>query len=96
MGVPVITLAGELHMSRVGASLLRCAGLAELVAPNAAEYVSIAVELARDAGRRQSLRAELRARLLASPLLDHSGFTRKLEAHCREAWRLCCARQRVA
>jgi predicted O-linked N-acetylglucosamine transferase (SPINDLY family) len=93
MGVPVITLAGEVHMSRVGATLLRSAGLDDLVAHSAAEYVDIAVALAGDAARRHSLRAGLRARLQASPLLDHAGFTRQLEAHCRRAWGAWCERQ---
>ena len=90
MGVPVVTLAGEVHMSRVGASLLHSAGLDQLIALDEAEYVRIAIELAHDAARRQSLRAELRSRLAASPLLDHAGFTRKLEAHCRQVWRAWC------
>lgn len=93
MGVPVVTLAGEVHMARVGASLLRGAGLDELVARNAAEYVNIAVALAADSARRDALRAGLRARLQGSPLLDHAGFTRQLEAHCRRAWGAWCERQ---
>ncbi len=96
MGVPVITLAGEVHMSRVGATLLHCAGLDELVARDASEYVDMAVRLAGNASARASLRAGLRARLMDSPLLDHAGFTRKLEAHCRRAWGVWCERQRVA
>ena len=91
MGVPVVTLAGEVHMSRVGASILRCAGLESLVAQSAADYVAIAVALARDGGRRASLRAGLRDRLLASPLLDHAGFTRQFEQHCRQSWETWCA-----
>ena len=96
MGVPVIALAGEVHMSRVGATILRCTGLDDLVADDAADYANIAIALAVDADRRKSLRAGLRTRLLASPLLDHAGFTRKLEAHCRRAWSEWCGRQRVA
>jgi protein O-GlcNAc transferase len=96
MGVPVITLAGDVHMSRVGASILHCSGLDQLIARDEAEYVRIAVELARDAVKRRTLRAELRTRLAASPLLDHAGFTRKLEAHCRHAWHAWCGRQRAA
>ena len=95
MGVPVITLAGPVHMACVGASLLHCAGLDELVAHDDAHYVNIAIELARDAAKRRTLRAELRTRLAASPLLDHAGFTRRLEAHCRHAWRAWCERQPV-
>jgi predicted O-linked N-acetylglucosamine transferase (SPINDLY family) len=79
MGVPVVSRAGDVHMSRVGASLLRGAGLGELVAESDAQYVELAVALAGDAARRARLRASLRERLRASPLLDHAGFTRQLE-----------------
>ncbi|MEO7727601.1 MAG: hypothetical protein ABIS45_10145 [Burkholderiales bacterium] len=93
MGVPVITLAGEVHMSRVGASILQSVGLDTLIAHNAADYVHIAIGLAHDAARRRQLRSELRARLAASPLLDHQAFTRKLETHYRQAWQVWCARR---
>ena len=43
MGVPVITLAGSTHASRVGASLLSNIGLPELVAQSYDEYLAIAV-----------------------------------------------------
>ena len=86
MGVPVVTLAGEVHMSRVGASLLHCAGLDDLVAQDEAQYVRIAAALAGDVERREGLRSGLRARLLGSSLLDHAGFTRKLESVYRAAW----------
>jgi predicted O-linked N-acetylglucosamine transferase (SPINDLY family) len=86
MGVPVVTRAGNVHMARVGASLLHAAGLDELVARDAREYVAIAVALANDAARRRELRAGLRARLAASPLLDHAGFTRRLEQVYRDAF----------
>ena len=42
MGVPVVTLAGQTHVSRVGVSLLSTVGLPELIAQSAEEYVSIA------------------------------------------------------
>ena len=83
MGVPVITLAGEAHMSRVGASILRCVGLEGLVADSGADFAEISIALARDTGRRMSLRTSMRDRLLASPLLDHANFTCKLERHYR-------------
>ncbi len=39
MGVPTLTLAGNTLLSRQGASLLACAGLADWVAANEADYV---------------------------------------------------------
>ena len=86
MGVPVATLAGDVHMSRVGASILTCVGLRELVASDAQSYTDIAIALAGDPMRREELRASLRERLTASPLLDHSAFTRKLENHFATSW----------
>ncbi|MDB5811654.1 MAG: FkbM family methyltransferase [Betaproteobacteria bacterium] len=96
MGVPVVTLAGEVHMSRVGASLLNSAGLGEFVAKDADDYVRIACGLAHDGERRRRLRGELRERLEGSPLLDHLGFTYQLEARCRDAWHSWCAEQRLS
>jgi predicted O-linked N-acetylglucosamine transferase (SPINDLY family) len=80
MGVPVVTLAGATHVSRVGASLLTNVGLPELVAETPEQYLDIAQRLAIDVERRRALRTGMRARLLTSRLLDASGFVRDLEA----------------
>ncbi|HVZ35551.1 MAG TPA: hypothetical protein VG963_24165, partial [Polyangiaceae bacterium] len=47
--------------------------------------------LAERASDLATTRRTLRARLLASPLLDHAGVTRDLEAAYREMWRSWCA-----
>jgi predicted O-linked N-acetylglucosamine transferase (SPINDLY family) len=86
MGVPVITLAGATHVSRVGVSILNRAGLAELVAQSPDAYVEIACALALDVERRRSLRSGLRERLMNSPLLDADSFTRGIEAAYRRMW----------
>ena len=70
MGVPVVTRAGVMHASRVGASLLAAAGLPDLVAEGDDGFVRIAADLARDESRRRSLRAGLRDRVAASRLCD--------------------------
>ena len=93
MGVPVITLAGDVHMSRVGASLITAAGFEDLVASDARAYVEAAVALARDPARRRALRSTMRERLRASPLLDHARFVDGLEAGLRLAWRTWCESQ---
>jgi len=90
MGVPVITLAGQTHVSRVGASLLSNVQLPELIASTPDEYVQIAVDLARDSSRLDSLRNSMRARLLASPLMDAPSFARDVEAAYCQMWRTWC------
>ena len=91
MGVPVITLSGEIHMARVGASLLAAAGLQEFVATSEDEYVAAALALALDKGRRNLMRSGMRARLESSRLLDAERYTRDYEEALREAWSEWCA-----
>jgi protein O-GlcNAc transferase len=80
MGVPVITLAGRAHVSRVGLSLLTRVGLGELIAATPEEYVGKAIELAKDHERRRTIATDLRERMRTSPLMDTKRFTLELEA----------------
>lgn len=92
MGVPVVTLAGAAHRSRVGASLLHAAGLDELVAPDADAYVRIASTLAGDLSRLDALHATLRERVLASSLCDGRAFGARFGDGLRQMWRAHCER----
>ena len=96
MGVPVVTLAGATSVSRAGASLLTRVGLADLVAESGEDYVQRAVQLARDAERLRALRAGMRERMLASPLLDASGFARDLENAYEGMWQRWCVNEERA
>ena len=80
MGVPVVTLAGERHAGRVGASLLHRVGLERLVADDRDAYVAVAADLAADRALMATLRTGMRDRLARSPLLDGVGFARSIEA----------------
>jgi predicted O-linked N-acetylglucosamine transferase (SPINDLY family) len=91
MGVPVVSLAGSSHVSRVGVSLLSNSGLAELVAGTEDDYVRIAVDLAGDRPRLSHLRATLRQRMAHSPLMDAPRYARNVEAAYRDMWRQWCA-----
>jgi predicted O-linked N-acetylglucosamine transferase (SPINDLY family) len=95
MGVPVITLAGQTHVSRVGVSLLTNVGLGELIADSPADYVRIAVQLANDFPRLRSLHATLRQRMERSPLMDPPLFAQNIEAAYRDMWRRWCAKQAI-
>ena len=80
MGVPVVTLRGDRHAARVGASLLAAAGLPQLVAEDPASYVALAVQLADEVGHWRATRAQMRATIAASPLLDAKRFARNWRA----------------
>jgi protein O-GlcNAc transferase len=91
MGVPVVTLAGQTHVSRVGVSLLTSAGLPELIAQSPGDFVRIAASLADDLPRLTELRHTLRAKLRASPLMDGARFASDMESAYRQMWRAWCA-----
>ena len=90
MGVPVVCLRGDRHAARVGASLLNASGCPEFLAEDEDSFVRIAAGLAADRTRLSELRAGLRGRLAASPLLDADGYARRFHAALREAWREHC------
>jgi predicted O-linked N-acetylglucosamine transferase (SPINDLY family) len=90
MGVPVITLAGEVHRSRVGVSILTNIGLCNLIAATSEDYVKIAFDVAADARLLADLRAGMRQRMRQSALMDAETFTRDWETICRSAWRRWC------
>lgn len=79
MGVPTITLRGTTLVARQGESMLHCVGLDDWVAESTQDYVRIALEKVTDLSALGALRAELRARSLASPLFDSAKFARNLE-----------------
>lgn len=91
MGVPVVALVGDRHMSRVGASLLTALGHGELLADRTEAYLAIAVALANDRDRLAALSAQLRPAMRQSPLLDHVGQAERFGAALRACWRTWCA-----
>jgi protein O-GlcNAc transferase len=93
MGVPVVTLRGDRFVSRVGATILRNAGLDSLIAWSESEYIEKALVLAAQPELAAEMRTGMRARLARSTLCDCTGFTRKLEHAYRDIWRRWCALQ---
>lgn len=70
MGVPIISLSGELPISRQTKSFLDLVGLSDLVVYTQEAYVEKAVSLAKDTERLTSVRETLRRTMLESPLCD--------------------------
>jgi protein O-GlcNAc transferase len=91
MGVPVVTMLGDRHAGRVGASIMHHAGLEELIACSTDEYIALTVSLAHDRHRLRALRSGLRRKIQASQLMDKELFVTTLEQAYRRMWRKWCA-----
>jgi predicted O-linked N-acetylglucosamine transferase (SPINDLY family) len=91
MGVPVITLAGDRHVSRVGMSILSRLGLTGCIARDQDGYLRAAEELAADLPRLSALRLQLRERVRNSPFADSRRFVAQLEREFRRVWHAHCA-----
>ncbi len=92
MGVPVVTLAGQTPPGRAGLSIATNLGLPELVARTEDDYVRIAAGLTKDLRALGDLRARLRGRMEASPLMDAPRYARNVERAYRGAWKRWCER----
>jgi predicted O-linked N-acetylglucosamine transferase (SPINDLY family) len=86
MGVPVITLRGDRHAGRVGASILTRLGLEEMIAQNEEAYVDIGVALAASMSALENLRSGLRSRMQSSVLCDGRSFARTMENTFQKVW----------
>jgi predicted O-linked N-acetylglucosamine transferase (SPINDLY family) len=88
VGVPVLTRTGDTFASRVATSLLHAAGVPELATASAEAYIDLAVALAKDPARLQSIKQRLADQRLTMPLFDSGTWTRDLEnLYDRMAWR---------
>jgi protein O-GlcNAc transferase len=89
-GLPVLTCAGETFAGRVAGSIVRAAGLPELVAISVRDYEALALALAHDPARLNDMRSRLGAGRASLPLFDMAKRTRDLEAlyaRMAEIWR---------
>ena len=86
MGVPVITLSGRSFASRVCGSLVRSAGLEDLVCATPEAFVALAVSLGRDAALRGRYKAQLAANRDSCVLFDTPLLVRSLEGLYRDMW----------
>jgi predicted O-linked N-acetylglucosamine transferase (SPINDLY family) len=95
MGVPVVTLTGDRHASRVGTSVLSAIGLPDLAAPDEPAYIALVQQIAADRDRLRTWRTpgpqSLRSRMASSPLCDASAFSSRFQAAIRQAWQRWCA-----
>ena len=91
MGVPVVSLAAKISPHRGGVSLLWNVGLRELVGNSEEQFVAIATALASDLPRLADLRAGMRERMIASPVMGGAEYVSELEHALRTMWRSWCS-----
>lgn len=93
MGVPVVTLVGERHCSRVGLSLLKAVGHEEWAAQSEEEYVEKVVGLAKDRAKREEIRRTLRGEVAASRLCNAEAYVEDFCSAVRRLWQDWCKKQ---
>lgn len=86
MGVPVVTLCGKSHASRVSYSILKNIGFEVTIAKSRGEYIEKAVSLAGKPQYLGMLRRCLPVLLRHSPICRPELITRELERLYRDAW----------
>jgi predicted O-linked N-acetylglucosamine transferase (SPINDLY family) len=86
MGVPVLTLASDRPVGRIGTSLMSNLGLTEWVSQSEPEYVNKAVVFAKDIPSLVQLRSNLRSMMQSSSVMDENSFARDVETAYKNMW----------
>lgn len=79
MSVPILTLSGRSFASRVCGSLVRAAGVPELVCQTPSDYVERAIALGNNPAAVEAYKLRLRASHSSCVLFDTDGLARALE-----------------
>jgi predicted O-linked N-acetylglucosamine transferase (SPINDLY family)/predicted 2-oxoglutarate/Fe(II)-dependent dioxygenase YbiX len=87
-GLPILTLAGETPAARFCASLLTAIGLPELIVSNLEDYETLAVQLATQPQRLQTLQQKLMEGRSHSPLFNPRRTLHHLESAYQQIWQI--------
>lgn len=85
-GVPAVSLAGQNTVARIGASILKSAGLEAYVTTCVADYRQRVLTLAADPQERASIRRHLRTRRGSAPPFDMPQLVARLETTYKAIW----------
>ena len=96
-GVPVITQRGRHFASKMSESIIRAAGLSELVARDREQYEKLAIHLASAPAERRRIRNKLVRQRNVSPLFHTAAFISAFESGMEMIWeRFAAGRPPVA
>ncbi|WP_424194649.1 tetratricopeptide repeat protein [Ampullimonas aquatilis] len=88
MGVPVLSLCGQTHTSRMGASILTAAGLSDWICASGEELVQKAIAYSADLPALNAIRQQCRPNMQNGPLMSAAQFTQDFEQLLRHAWQI--------
>jgi protein O-GlcNAc transferase len=86
MGVPMVTLEGEMFSSRMGVGLLTSIGKPEWIARDVDDYVAVAARLAQDHEALDRIRMAGRPLMENSPVMNEALHAREFGAALRRMW----------
>jgi predicted O-linked N-acetylglucosamine transferase (SPINDLY family) len=92
MGVPVITLAGDLHISRVGVSLLTAIGHPEWIANNVNDYLQCAALTAQTRPRTKAMRETLSSEFKSSIICQNKEQSKRFSEALTQLWITWCSK----
>ena len=95
MGVPVISLIGNTHASRVSASILNRLDLNNLICRDIQEFAQQAKELSDNTTLRAKLNSNLRSTMSKSSLMNEKQFTQEFTGALRKEWKNWCTERNV-
>jgi len=86
MGVPVITMLGDRHSSRVSASILTRIGFSQFIGNSEKEYLELAIQFTNDTKILEGLRNSLRDKMKHSDLTNSRLFAKNIEKALNDMW----------
>jgi len=86
MGVPVITLEGQAHVSRASVSILNSIGLQDCIAKTPEDYIDKAIQMGRDLSFLSMIRQRLRSIVRSSALCQLPNYVYDLEQKYQWMW----------
>jgi len=85
-GVPLLTCPGETFASRVAGSLLKAAGMDELIAKSREDYERLALALVTDKQRLAQVRSKLQTNIKTQPIFDMPRYAKHFESLLLAMW----------
>ena len=85
MGVPILTMMGELFMGRLCGSLMKQVGLSNWIVNSRRDYISLAISLSSNLAELAKIRRTLRHQAKLS-IFDGAKYTREFESALSKVW----------